>query len=79
MNPKPSKTCLKCCLRKLAKLPEKSCADCAVLNVDKFARVRANAAKPMPPMLDAMLSPTSCSIFSGGSIFNAKVTAGGVL
>lgn len=42
------KLCLPCARRKLAKQPPKPCGACALLNVDPFAQVRANYAKPGP-------------------------------
>ncbi len=44
----PSKICFSCARRKLAGKPPEACADCALLNVDHLAQVRANAARPMP-------------------------------
>ncbi len=43
-----SKLCLDCARRRLAKKPDRSCAACALVNVDPLARVRATYAKPSP-------------------------------
>lgn len=45
---RPTKLCLSCARRKLAKLPAEPCSDCLIINVDPLANVRANAAKPSP-------------------------------
>ncbi|MBS3927753.1 MAG: hypothetical protein KGZ65_04095 [Sphingomonadales bacterium] len=42
------KMCLRCARRALAKLPAKPCGACPLLNVDRLAQVRANAARPSP-------------------------------
>ncbi len=44
----PRKICLSCARRKLAKKKLPPCGDCALLNVDKLAKVRAAAALPSP-------------------------------
>lgn len=43
-----SKICLDCARLKLAKKKVYPCGDCTLLNVDRLAKVRANAARPSP-------------------------------
>lgn len=58
---KPSKLCLKCARRKLAKKTSKPCGDCILLNVDPLAQIRSNAAKPSPKFRYPLLHGFSCS------------------
>lgn len=43
-----AKLCLACARRRLAKRPPVGCADCALLNMDPLAQVRATYARPSP-------------------------------
>ncbi len=59
------KICLDCARRRLAGKPTKACADCALLNVDRLASVRANAAKPSPAARYASLTFSASSLVGG--------------
>lgn len=59
-DPATPKLCLKCARAKLAQKPEKPCADCALLNVDPMAKIRANAAKPSS-LSRLLLSPAAAT------------------
>jgi len=47
-NDAPSKLCLGCARRALAKLPPKPCGTCPLVNADHLAIVRANYVKGLP-------------------------------
>lgn len=68
---KPSKLCLDCARRKLAKLPTEPCSKCLLINVDPLAQVRANAAKESP-LKRFMTDAHSGLSFNAPSIMPAK-------
>lgn len=66
-EPDNPKLCLNCARARMAKKKHDACADCALLNVDPMARIRANAAKPNP-LARFSFSASARSTWSLGSI-----------
>lgn len=53
------KICFSCARRKLAGKPKEACGDCALLNVDRWAELRASAARAAPAWAMTLWASTS--------------------
>ena len=72
------KLCLRCARAKLSNKETKPCADCLLLNVDKLAKTRANAARPSPTLRFAVAAQSFSSLFGGTSSKPARATRYGM-
>lgn len=69
-EPAHPKICFPCARARLAKRAARPCADCALLNLDPLAQIRARAAKPSPlhrlHFVVATNRAVQCSIYQDG-------------